>query len=287
MTRLTSFLVLGFALSIIGCSSDEKKGTNLGTGGATGTGGSGSGGTTSRTVSFSTKAVSFVPGSVTQEPPLPGVVTCVVDNTGASDPSIPCVTSDANGEFTLTGLATNTPILLSSEKEQYQPVITAVRMGPIDMGIDPAGIRMIPLLADGGAPVLGWDPSVQRDPAKGSLTAFAISLIQTPEAGIAAPQNYFTNGVTFTITPAGGHDGPYYVRVDESWASGATSTVGGYGAWFLNLDPGEYAITATHPTLPCVPINRYGWPQTDGTAKAVVVAGLMTASIGFACNPVL
>jgi len=286
MTRVTTFLMLGLALSAIGCSSDEKSGgTKPGTGGSNGTGGSDSGVGTGGGVNFSAKTVEFVPGAITHESPLAGVEACIVSTAGARDLSIPCATSDANGEFTLTGLAPGN-FLISCEKAQYERVITAVSMGTIDIGVDISGIRMVPLLADGGTPVLAWDPSVQQDPTKGSLSVFAMSFFAAPDAGRASPFLHFTFGVTFAITPTGGHDGPYYADRNESWVSGATTTAGGPGASFLTLDPGEYTITATHGTMTCRSTSggRFGWWQDDGTSKAGVVAGAATVGIGFNCD---
>jgi hypothetical protein len=60
---------------------------------------------------------------------------------------------------------------------------------------------------------------------------------------------------------------------------------GGYGAWFLNLTPGTYTVTATSATMTCSAIggNGYGWAQTDGSSKAPVLKGTNTQSIGFYC----
>jgi hypothetical protein len=101
---------------------------------------------------------------------------------------------------------------------------------------------------------------------------------------MASPGFDWTTGVSFTITPASG-DGPFYINADETWASGATSTMGTWGAWFVNLPPGEYSVSASHATMNCVPAGgRFGWAETDGTATAPVIAGINTQSIGFFCS---
>ena len=142
--------------------------------------------------------------------------------------------------------------------------------------------------ADGGAPqVFGWDPALVIDSTKGSMNTFAVVSSASPDAGTAAPGFDFTTGVSFAITPDTG-DGPYYVKPDESWAGASvTATVNGYGAWFMNLPAGTYTVRATHATLTCSAVagNGYGWAQTDGSAKAPILAGINTQSIGFFCAP--
>jgi len=121
------------------------------------------------------------------------------------------------------------------------------------------------------------------NPSNGSVNAFAVQAARL-DGGTQGTGVDFTTGVSFTITPTKG-DGPFYVNLDESFASGATSTTGGYGGWFLNLPPGTYTIKATHPTMKCSAVagNGYGWPQADGTLKAPIIAGLNTQAVGFFC----
>jgi hypothetical protein len=114
----------------------------------------------------------------------------------------------------------------------------------------------------------------------------AITSSGSPDAGTAVPGFDFAVGVSFTISPKGG-DGPFYVATDETWASGATSTVGGYGAWFLNLTPGTNTGKAASPTMTCQGVsgNGYGWANKDGTSSFPILTDVTTQSILFYCVP--
>ena len=122
------------------------------------------------------------------------------------------------------------------------------------------------------------------DPAKGFFNAFAVHAAASADAGNAAPGFDFTTGVSFVITPKDG-TGPYYVNPDETYASGKTATTGGWGAWFLNLSPGKYTVTATSATMTCTAVPAFSWAQKDGSAQIEIWKGLLTQSVGFFCAP--
>jgi Carboxypeptidase regulatory-like domain len=261
-------------------------GGTAGSGGKLGTGGAVDAGNTP--VTFSGTVVVAVPGQLGKEQPLAGVSVCVIDATGAKDTSIPCVTTNAKGEYSIPALAPKQNLIVSFEKAGYGTQVIALDVGTADA--TRADLRMAANASgdagtDAGAGQgFGWDPSVVQDPTKGFFNTFSVVSASQADAGTAAPGFDFAVGVSFAVTPKSGV-GPFYVNADETWASGATSTAGGYGAWFLNLTPGTYTVTATSPTMTCSAIggNGYGWAQADGSSKVPVLKGTNTQSIGFFC----
>lgn len=274
-----------------GGSSSGGKGGTVGSGGAAGASGAAGAGGSSEAgapVTLSGTVVVAVPGQLGKEQPLAGVSVCVIDATGAKDKSIPCVTSDAQGKYSMPALAEKQTLIVSFEKAGYSLQVIALDVGTAD--IARSDLRMAPIVSGdagtdaGPVPSFGWDPSLVVDATKGSFNTFAVQSAPKADAGTAAPGFDFASGVSFAVAPKSGV-GPFYVNADETWASGATSTVGGYGAWFMNLAPGTYTVTATSATMTCNAIagNGYGWGQTDGSAKAPVLKGTNTQSIGFFC----
>ena len=229
-----------------------------------------------------------IPGKNGHEDPLPGASVCVTDKTGDKITSIPCVTTGASGAFEFS-LVSGTRVVIEFQKAGYGSQLIAVDVGTAD--IARGDVRLSPPVSGdagdaGNGPTYGWDPSVVLDPAKGLVNVIAVQPSGSPDAGAAAPGLDFTTGLTLSVSPKSGV-GPYYVAPDETWASTATKTAGGYGAWFLNLTPGDYKASASSPDLDCVPIgsNGYGWPNTDGTSGFPIIAGFNTQSIGFYCVP--
>jgi hypothetical protein len=316
-------IICGLSLVVLaGCSSDDTAkptGTpDAGTGGGSSTGGASSGGTAGGgtsgggsssggksgggaggtaagdagdgggLVAYSGTVVAGVPGTIGKESGIAGVSVCIVDATGAKVAAIPCVTTDSKGAYSIPNLTPHQQLIAKYSKAGFGTQIAAVDVGTADISRIP--LRLVKLASDGGAdggqPTnFGWDPSVVMDPKNGSVNAFAVQAAHA-DGGTQGTGVDYTTGVSFAITPKKG-DGPFYVNLDESFASGATSTTGGYGGWFLNLPPGTYTIKATHPTLKCSAVsgNGYGWAQADGTLKAPIIAGFNTQAVGFYCVP--
>ena len=304
----------GLLVSLVAaaCSDDESPanggggrggsgGSSAGTGGKGGSGGSAGGGTAgvggsgdaavdAGLARFKGTVLVAVPGNLGKgEAPLPGVEVCVVDANGVKNASFPCATTNAMGEYALNDLAPNQDLIFMFSKSGYASQLVAADIAA-GGDIQRVPVRMAEVQSDageGGVPRnFGTDPAVTQDPSKGTVNVFAVQSSSSPDSGAAAPGFDFTTGVSFSVTPTGGN-GPYYVNPDETWASAATATVNGYGAWFMNLTPGTVTFTATHPTLRCNAAagNGYGWAQTDGSNKAPVIAGLNTQAVGFFCAP--
>ena len=91
-----------------------------------------------------------------------------------------------------------------------------------------------------------------------------------------------------TVTDAAGAVMPgVVVTVSGAAIRPRTPTSNAKGEFtFQGLPPGSYTVKATHPTLSCnASAGAFGWPQTDGTSKAPVLAGIHTQTIAFFCTP--
>jgi hypothetical protein len=261
--------------------------TTGGTGGVAPTGGTGGALPDAGTTISLTYKVVVAGAGVGLEDGLAGAEVCVVDeDLEPVDATDLCATTDADGMFTLEGLTPGERILLRYEKDGYVGGLSAVTLGTADM-TPGAQFRMAPNPADGGVfQPPGWDPAVTADmTTKGSFNAVAVQAVPSDGGSGATGTGFdWASGVTFSITPSGG-DGPFYVDADELFVSGATSTSGGWGAWFINLTPGTFTVSASHATLTCNSVgNVWGWMNTDGTADVPVYAGLNTQSIVFLCS---
>jgi len=299
-TRLGVGLVVATTLMLAGCAADDEEqaaagGSGGGGSGGGGTGGAGTGGGSSgsggsggsgaSSVTLSGTVVEASAGNLGSETPLAGAEVCVVDANQNKDASIPCVTSNSAGEYALAGLTPSTHVIATFEKTGYNTQAIAIDVA--GSSASRAALRM-PLTSQSETD-FGADPTVTQDTTtKGLVNVVAVMPAANPDAGTnpAAPAVDFATGVSFSISPAGG-DGPFYIDASEHFVSGATATAGGWGAWFLNLNPGEVVITATHPTLDCNAVagNGYGWPEPDGTLRVPVLKGILTQSVVFFCTP--
>jgi hypothetical protein len=256
----------------------------------------------SEPVTFSGTTVVGIPGENGKEGPLAGVEVCVEDATGKAITAIPCAVTNAKGEYSFADLDPHQQLIMTFKKAGYGEQIIAADIGtadasraPVrlvagggtaaDAGAADAGAADAGAADAGGPPTFGWDPSVVMDSSKGMLNTFAVAQASSADAGTAAPGFDFLEGVSFAIAPKSGV-GPFYMDANEKYVAGATSSSGGYGAWFLNVTPGTVTVTATSATYTCTAVagNGYGWAQADGSAKAPIVAGLNTQSIGFFCT---
>jgi hypothetical protein len=269
-----------------GTGGSGNTGNTGGTGNTSGTGGtSGAGGSTTDAggkVTFSGSVVGARPGGIGSEDPLAGVEACVVDDNGDKISDALCDTTDANGDFAIE-VDPNQQFMMTFVLDGYATQAIAVDIQDADVERN-AAVRLPAAAGDGGGGGgYGWDPSVTQDSAKGLVNAVAVQ----PPADADAGGFDFTYGASFTITPSTGVAGPDYMDADEKWVSGATSTQGGYGAWFRNVEPGVVTIAVSYPGYSCIPVGNqgFGWPQSDGTSQTRIFAGINTQSIVFFCTP--
>ena len=324
--RLGALGCLGAIVAIVACSSDKTtngadggsggseteagSGGQVSTGGKSGSGGAGGGsagkggaggagaaGTSSKDAGeepgpvqvSGTVSISVV-GVLQHETLLPGVSVCVIDSSGQESGSQPCATTDSKGAWSFV-FAPKQELILGFHKDGYDHQLIAVDVGTADIQVT-TPTRLAPIVDVDGGPdggtsaTYGWDPSVKLAPSKGSVNLVAVQSAASADAGTAAPGFDFTTGVSFEVTPKSGV-GPYYVTPDETWDQSAKATVGGYGAWYLNLDPGTYQATASSSSATCVSVfgNAYGWTGDNGATKFPIIAGWNTQTILFYCTP--
>jgi hypothetical protein len=210
-------------------------------------------------------------GAAATEPPLPGVTVCVYQNS-----AIPCVTTQADGTFTIPGLPVRTGLTLSLNKTGYSPHLVPIETASTDMDVRSSPIS---LSLTGPAPDLGVPVDFT---AKGIVAAFAVSPTATAFST--------TPGTQIAISPGGGSIGPYYVDDMNQISLSATSLGTGGFALFYNIAPGTYTLTYTNSGYDCEPISfpfgQYGIPLTTPahSLQIVVAAGYVTGIVGTLCT---
>jgi hypothetical protein len=206
---------------------------------------------------------------------LAGVSVCVYQNT-----AIPCVTTDANGMFTISGLPAVSDIALTFRRDGYVPVLTAIATPNTDIdGLSGAGSPL--LMASSTVPSM---TPVSIDIAnKGSVTVVAV----IPGSSGRPTDSTGDVGAKISLSPMTGN-GPYFLdQTNTAIVPSATSMV--YeGAVYFNLDPGDYAITIDDPDHRCSPLSPlvglYGYPAPPTSVKFPIVAGYSTSAVGFYCT---
>ncbi len=206
---------------------------------------------------------------------LAGVSVCVYQNR-----AIPCVTTDANGIFTISGLPASSEIALTFHREGYVPVLTAIATPNTNIdGLSGAGSPL--LMASSTASSM--TPVVIDVSNKGLVTVVAV----IPGASGKPTDATGDVGAKINLSPMTGN-GPYFLdQTNAAIVPSATSMV--YeGAVYFNLDPGDYEITIDDPDHSCSPlspiIGLYGYPAPPTSVKFPIVAGYSTSAVGFYCT---
>lgn len=202
-------------------------------------------------------------GRLVQAPaatPLEGATLCVEDELATA-----CATSDAKGEFILSGLPIDKDVVLVAEKSGYlRAAIHRSKDQPFFHGLQ---LGLLPRsVAQGWESKLGF----AFDATKGHV-------------GIVANQGVRpAAGVTFAVSPAAGAPIYFDELTEEPDPSLAATSPGGMGA-LANLPAGaEYEVSATDAAgKPCAP--AFGWPgATPGAVKVKSLADTI-AWVSFAC----
>jgi hypothetical protein len=279
-----------FAASACSSTSSDKTRSAPDGGGGGGSGNKGTGGSSNAhsdagskvfKLAWATKDGSVsppdsgVPDAGFTAPRLAGVKVCVYQH-----PEIACVTSAADGTFTLEGLAPLTNLILTFDKTGYAKASKSIQTASTDMQIttpiDMFAEGSIDKTVDGGA----------LDSTKGSVFFFTIG----PVPG-SADQNAFQGlaGATVTIAPVKG-SGPFYIGKNGKTIDKAlTQTLSGTG-YFYNLDPGDYTLTFDDSAVDCEPISlgASAWgipvPATPHSVKFTVLANYTADEIGVFCT---
>ncbi len=177
--------------------------------------------------------------------PIAGATVCLVQPTG------PCVSSDASGDYVLDGVPAQSEVLLEYAAVGYPtmivPLETRAANGTLDLGLydDPT--------------YAAWhgQAGVPANPNRG------IVLLQ-----LAAPE------VTATLEPSSGTR--TYRTFNGEVDPGLSRSEGDGWAVFFGVEPGTYRVRADHATRLCRR-GRVGWPEADEeTSRAVVQAGRVT-----------
>jgi hypothetical protein len=283
--RTTRALAQGYCLAalVAGCSSssspapsegpaDASGGTTVGDGGAvadaapdgtTASDGGGGGSVSGIVVDFSaSNAVKNF--DATQYPALSGVSVCVYGNT-----SVPCVTTDASGKYSLVGLPSGALLYLSYMKTGFAPVL---------YGVTPTAgtpVSAPAILEDSTAAADSWatDGGAPTDPTKGAILFGA--LMAGPSTSpfhevFGGTEYFYVGGYTVTISPAA-TAGPVYTSAN--WAPDPSLTSSSAAGWgFFTAPPGDYTLTFTLASMTC------------GTTTTKVVAGYWTTYVGTLCS---
>ncbi len=307
--RLEATALLAALVFSFGCGSDEViaasggaggTGGGAGAGGATGGSAGTGGGDAGPTISYSGRFTEFA--LIGNEPPLEDAEICVVDH-----PQIPCVNTDADGKYLLTGVPANTELAITATKDGFQGNLVLAVSGEVDQTVDAFMINNTlaqlvytgagftwPLNNEGTltagvfhrVPVNGGGDAGGGDAGGGDAgggDAGATDAATSDAAGTdAGTKNEGLDGATMTVTPVAGK-GPVYLSSGGTPDQGATATSSqGFGI-FGNLPPGDYEVAVSHPTKTCV-IDLLGWPATNKSAARVRVQADFIAAATFICE---
>lgn len=291
MTRIGHGLGVCALLAVAACSSTSKDKSAAGsdgggTGGSNGKGGAGNagGGADSGTRLFKlnwafadatpVSAEAGAPDAApVAKPPLGGVKVCVDQHK-----EIDCVTSAADGTFTLAGLPPLTNLVLTFDKTGYVRASKTIQTASTDMqgtppiDIFPTGTIDVP--PDG----------VTLETGKGAVLFFTIG----PVPGSSDP-NAFRGlaGASVAISPVAGK-GPFYIAANSTKIDKSLTKTGSGTGYFYNLDPGDYTLLFDDPVVDCAPISiglsGWGVPVPPNGTKFTVLADYTADEIGVFCT---
>jgi hypothetical protein len=211
--------------------------------------------------------------SLTNLPPLPGVQVCVYQND-----AIPCVTTQADGTFTLPGLPVRSDLVLTLKKDGYESYLLPIETASTDT--DERSNPVFMTRPSPQPPAIGVPVDFTN---KGVIDAFAV-IISGADMNVFTP----TMGTSVTISPTTAN-GPYYLGDNGPVLDAGTFQ--GSTALFYNVDPGTYTLTYANPDFDCEPISfpfgGFGFPVTTPphSVKVVVAAGYVTGIVGVLCTP--
>lgn len=237
-------------------SSSSSSGSDSSTGSSSSSSGSDSGSESSTgavdTVTLSGTVTNF--GTTT---PLGDIDVCVF---GEDD--IPCATTDVMGMYNLMGVPVAEGAIEFTGANRFPSLFWGE--GPME-----DQILNYNLLSTVASAVLALSLDQEIDDNLGHL-AIAVS-----DGAALVP------GVTFTMTPSSGALG-YLTPMGIDPQLTETSEVG-FAGW-LNVDVGEVEITASHPTLTCIPGPGALVGATPDALRIDVTAGYLGSTFPFVCT---
>lgn len=203
----------------------------------------------------------------------------------------PCTTSDASGAYLLRGLPENTDVILSYEHADYVPVLRLIRLFETNRKILAPSIMGTQALAE----QLLVDFEFESLPGRGSLQFFAMQpsngVLQLQEVeGFTVDVRDLEGNTIRLLGDLGEEEGDPGPRVFAS-AEGApdprltSSTRRGVGG-IANLEPGDYDLVFSHPTLECSErLSEAGWrTETPNAARFTIIDGWVTSMVGMICQ---
>ncbi len=232
--------------------------SDTGTDSSTGTTGGSESSSDSSTGTGDTATLSGVVSDFAMPTPLPNIDVCVF---GQDD--IPCATTDAEGAYTLEGVPPTEGAIEFTGSNRFPSLFWGE--GPMeDQVLD---YRLLSTIA---SVVLANSLGEEIDDALGHL-ALAVS------DGDGA----LLSEVSFTMTPSSGALG--YLTTTGIDPLLTETTEVGFAGW-LNVDVGEVEITASHPTLDCVPGPGALVGSTPDALRIDVTAGYLGSTFPFVCS---
>lgn len=188
-----------------------------------------------------------------------GVKVCVVEQK-----SVPCVTSDTAGKFTLPKAPAGQDITLSMTKTGYLTFHAAAGKNQL---VTAYGMLMLDNTTVAGV-AAALSTSVKS--GKGHIVVTA-----SGASGRMA-------GVSFSLTQSAG-EGPYYLDSTGNPSSSRTSTSSEGVSFVFNLDPGTYDLSWTSPTGKTCTLNS-GWAGTTAASAKVKVAAGAATTVTVTCK---
>jgi hypothetical protein len=207
-------------------------------------------------------------GATANFPPMAGVRVCVY---GRHD--LPCVTTHADGTFTIGGLKPLEQVSLTCEKDGYVGSLRSIEAASTDMDGTASPIVM-GKKQDGD---LGLGIPIETD--KGAASVFVLGPV--PDGGLG-----LSHGAKLSLSPASGM-GPFFTDSHNLFDKSANTMIGGLGFYF-NLDEGDYTLTVDDPNADCAPVSfpfgEFGIPQAPRSVKFKVLANFATDQLAALCT---
>jgi hypothetical protein len=209
--------------------------------------------------------------------PLAGVEVCVYQNS-----TLPCVTTQSDGTFSMTGLPPRTNLALTLKKTGYYSYLLPIQTASADMDGRGNPAQMAP--SGGPAPELGFTVDLKN---KGLIQVVAIAFGGTA-ASVDAGMFTTVPGTKVSMSPMSGK-GPYFINGQDEFDLSATAFVG-VAANYYNVDAGNYTLSFDNPGFDCEPVlfpfGQFGWPLTTPahSLSLLVVPGYITGSVVALCS---
>lgn len=190
--------------------------------------------------------------------PLQGMDVCVFGQDG-----IPCATTDAKGAYSLMGVPVAEGAIEFSGPSRFPSLFWGE--GPMEDEI--LNYNLLSTLA---AAVLALSLDQEIDDNLGHL-ALAVS----------DGEGALLSEVSFSMTPSSGAIG--YLTTTGIDPLLTETTEVGFAGW-LNVDVGEVQVTASHPTLACVPGPGALVGDSPDALRIDVTAAYLGSTFPFVCN---